>query len=52
MEHPIAYPCGCVYVYLVDSRGWRLKDKRDRGVMSKPCLIHLQEIRSLGMWGD
>ena len=51
MDHPIAYDCGCVYVYEVDERGWLLKDKRNHTeLISKPCKYHLQEIIKLGVW--
>lgn len=56
MIHPIAYPCGCVFVFDVDSYGWSIVDKANMETgrqigSTKMCVDHLKEIQNLGLWG-
>ena len=52
MIHPIAYPCGCVFVFMIDRTGWLLIDASDRMDMqaSKLCKDHVKEIARAGGW--
>lgn len=53
ITHPIAYPCGCVFVFEVNAAGWILRDRRDpnyQGVGSKICRGHVKELDDLGEW--